>query len=50
MMPDFPRLFYPCRYAYRVQLEHRRRHETAFPDTNRRNGLASIDTMKCGRN
>jgi hypothetical protein len=52
MMPDLPRLFYPCRYAYRGARETpHRRHEAALKsisDTNRRNGLASTDTIKCG--
>ena len=50
MMPDLPRLSYPCGYAYRGASGD---HEVALksiPDTNRRNGFAAIDTMKCGRN
>jgi hypothetical protein len=54
MMPDLPRLFYPCRYAYRGARETPHRcHEAALKsisDTHRRNGLASTNTMKCERN
>jgi len=38
------------RKGQRTSLMTVKRRETAVPDTNWRNGLASIDTMKCGRN